>query len=209
MNKAVLSFIGSSLPPADVSGRSVLEVGAIDFNGSARNVLERFEPASYMGVDLYEGKGVDRVVSVSFLVDTFGSESFDVVVSTEMLEHVQDWRWAVSQLKRVTAPRGHLVVTTRSPGFHYHGYPHDFWRFTEADFTHIFSDMEDVRVESDPSEPGVFVSARRPIQFKELSLHGYEVSTSPEPPPGPLLKHVRLSVGRRLKRLGELNGKKR
>lgn len=201
MNPAVLNFVASSLSADDVRGRSVLEVGAADFNGTPRSVLERHEPAKYMGVDLYPGKGVDLVVGVSFLVDRFGPESFDVVVSTEMLEHVQDWRWAVSQLKRVTGPGGRLLVTTRSPGFYYHGYPHDFWRFTEADFAHIFSDFEDVHVEPDPSSPGVFVCARRPRQFVETDLTGYEVATRPEPPLGPLLAHVKVTAGRRIKRL--------
>ena len=134
MNDAVLDFIRSSLPIGEVAGRSVLEVGSLNFNGSARTVLTQHGPSTYVGVDLYPGNGVDRVVSVNFLVDVFGEKAFDVVVSTEMLEHVQDWRWAIAQLKRVTAPGGLLLVTTRSPGFHYHGYPHDFWRFTEGDF---------------------------------------------------------------------------
>lgn len=201
MNDAVLNFIKASIGAADVTGRSVLEVGSLDFNGSARTVLAQWNPATYVGVDMQEGKGVDRVLSVSCLVDTFGERAFDVVVSTEMLEHVQDWRWAISQLKRSTAPGGRLLVTTRSPGFHYHGYPHDFWRFTEDDFRHIFSDMQDVLVASDQSEPGVFVAARRPIEFVELDLLGFEVGTSPEPPPGPLWKHINSSVRNRLRGL--------
>ena len=201
MNDAVLEFLRSAIDPADVTGKSVLEVGSLDFNGSARTVLAEWNPARYLGVDMQKGPGVDRVLSVSYLIDTFGEKAFDVVVSTEMLEHVQDWRWAVSQLKRSTAAGGLLVVTTRSPGFYYHGYPHDFWRFTEADFRHIFSDMQDVAVVSDTFAPGVFVAARRPIVFTELDLQGFDVATSPDPPPGSLWKHVKHSVRNRLRSL--------
>jgi SAM-dependent methyltransferase len=177
----VLNFVTSSVAIDDVAGKSVLEVGSMDVNGSARSVLTPLDPSRYVGIDMVAGRGVDQVMSVSFLTDHFGPEAFDLVVSTEMLEHVQDWRWAVAQLKRVTRSGGCLLVTTRSPGFHYHGYPHDFWRFTVDDFRHIFSDMHDVSVESDESSPGVFVFARRPTEFQELDLSGYEVATSPEP----------------------------
>jgi SAM-dependent methyltransferase len=198
MNQAVLEFLCSVLPRAEVEGRTVLEVGSLDVNGSARSVIESLGPGSYTGVDIQTGRGVDRVVSVSFLVDVFGSEAFDIVVSTEMLEHVQDWRWAVTQLKRVTVPGGRLVLTTRSPGFHHHGYPHDFWRFTEDDIRRIFSDMDDVSVRSDPSSPGVFVSARRPGDLIELDLSPVQVGASPLPPDSPLVPRLQRALTRRI-----------
>jgi len=201
MNHAVLDFISSIVDPADVTDKSVLEVGALDVNGSARSVLSTMAPAAYLGVDMQEGRGVDRVLTVSFLTDLLGAEAFDLVVSTEMLEHVQDWRWAVSQLKRAVKPGGRLLVTTRSPGFYYHGYPHDFWRFTEADFRRIFSDMTDVVIASDPSEPGVFVYARRPLDFTELDLTSIVPATCPDPPLGSLKKHIMVTLRSRLRRL--------
>jgi SAM-dependent methyltransferase len=198
MNQAVLDFLASALDRSAIDGRTVLEVGSLDVNGSARAVIGPLCPSSYTGVDIQAGQGVDRVVSVSFLTDVFGPESFDVVVSTEMLEHVQDWRWGVTQLKRVTVPGGRLVLTTRSPGFHHHGYPHDFWRFTEDDIRRIFADMDDVDVRSDPSSPGVFVSARRPDDLVEIDLSLVHVGTSPPPPDGPLVPRLRRALSRRV-----------
>ena len=197
VNNAVLDFIRTSITAEDVVGRSVLEVGALDVNGSARRVIEPLGPASYVGVDIQEGPGVDRIVSVSFLVDIFGTEAFDIVVATEMLEHVQDWRWAVTQLKRVVAPGGVLLVTTRSPGFHHHGYPHDFWRFTTVDFGRIFADLQESRVVSDPSSPGVFVVGRRPAAFEAVILDDIQIAVSPPPPKGSLAGHARDVIRRR------------
>ena len=91
----------------------------------------------------------------------------------------------------MVAPGGHLLVTTRSPGFYYHGYPHDFWRFTEADFRQIFSDLDDLVVVSDESEPGVFAFGRVPDDFVERSLDDIHPATCPDPPLGSLRVHIR------------------
>jgi SAM-dependent methyltransferase len=169
-NPACLEFIQRVVAPADVAGRSVLEVGAYDVNGSARSVLQPLSPASYVGVDIELGPGVDEIVSVDRLLERFGKEAFDLVVSTELIEHVADWRTAVSNLKGVVCREGSLVMTTRSKGFPYHGYPDDYWRFEAADLRQIFADFHIAALEPDPSEPGVFLKATKPRRFRERRL---------------------------------------
>ena len=171
-----LSFVERHLAGADVSGARVLEVGAADVNGSARKAIEKHTPASYTGVDLAPGPGVDEVVDVGHLVQRFGPESFDVVLSTEMLEHVRNWRAAIRNLKSVVRVGGLLILTTRSVGFHYHGYPYDFWRFEPSDFEAIFADFDIRALETDDADPGVFLAARRresttPVELDDLSIY--------------------------------------
>lgn len=140
----------------------VLEVGSYDVNGSVRELYPSSIAKSYVGVDIAPGPGVDVVWPAERLVERFGLESFDVVVSTEMLEHVADWRLAVAQMKLVLRRGGRLILTTRSPGFGLHGFPADFWRFTPHDMRVIFADLDDVCIEADaPESPGVFVSGRK------------------------------------------------
>lgn len=164
MHKSVLAWVSTVLSAGDVSGKSVLEVGSYDVNGSVRPTLTALGPARYHGVDLTEGPGVDQVVDCTRLVDEFGAGSWDVVVSTEMLEHVRDWRASVRNLIHVVAPGGVLVVTTRSPGFPFHPFPEDHWRYPVAAFERIASNahLEVVDVRADPEAPGVFVKARKP-----------------------------------------------
>lgn len=157
-----VAFATRVITPPDVEGRHVLEVGSYDVNGTLRATIEQFRPASYVGVDLTDGPGVDEVCRAESLLSRFGPGTFDLVVSTEMLEHVRDWRAVVANLKGMLAEDGILVLTTRSPGFPFHGYPVDFWRFSLADMRRIFGDMDIEALEPDtPGSPGVFIRARR------------------------------------------------
>jgi hypothetical protein len=149
---------------------------------------------------------VDRVCDVSELSRTFGGEPFDVVVTTEMLEHVRDWRVAVRNLKAAVAPRGLLLLTTRSLGFPYHDFPGDYWRYEPDDMRWIFRDFEDVRVAADPQHPGVFVRARKPAAFAEADLSGRElfsVVKGGPAPPGAFTDHEARLYGERVMRIGE------
>jgi hypothetical protein len=71
----------------EFNGRSVLEVGSLDVNGSLRPLLEEVCPRTYVGIDIITGPGVDQVCSAEQLIERFGAELFEAVVSTEMLEH--------------------------------------------------------------------------------------------------------------------------
>lgn len=160
--QSCIDFARAALAIADVHDKAVLEVGALDVNGTVRSIVGELGPASYLGVDIEAGAGVDEVVDVHTLVDRFGVGAFDLVISTEMLEHIKDWRSAVENLKDVVRPGGVLLITTRSPGFKYHGYPFDYWRYTVQDMAHLLADFEVEELRDDPMAPGVFVKARRP-----------------------------------------------
>lgn len=163
MHSTVMDFVQQALSATDVAGRNVLEVGSYDVNGSVRPYVLTLDPHQYLGVDQSEGPGVDMVADCVELVSTFGRSSFDVVISTEMLEHVEDWKASIQALVEVVQPGGLLVITTRSPGFQYHPYPDDFWRYTVAQMGDIITraGLEVIMLEADP-HPGVFVKARKP-----------------------------------------------
>jgi SAM-dependent methyltransferase len=165
-------FAARRLERPEVRGRRVIEVGSGNVNGSLRPLLESWEPGEYVGVDVVPGPGVDQVCSAEELVERFGRDRFDLVVSTEMLEHVRDWRRVVSGMKGVLSAGGTLLLTTRSIGFPYHGYPHDFWRYQPEDLRAMFADMEIVVIEEDSVAPGVFCKARKPAAFLEADLSG-------------------------------------
>ena len=163
MHSSVMAWAREALTRDDVAGARVLEVGSRSVNGSVWPVIRVLGPASYVGVDKIPGRGVNRVVDVADLVDRFGVEAFDLVVSTEMLEHVEDWRVAVRQMAAVTRLGGLVVITTRSEGFPYHEHPVDRWRFSVEQMARIVDAVGCAVVDlcPDPEYPGVFVKARR------------------------------------------------
>jgi SAM-dependent methyltransferase len=165
-----LEFGARALRPEEARGRDVLEVGARDVNGSLRAQVESLRPARYVGVDLEAGRGVDVVCDAAAIADRFGESSFDLIVCTELLEHVRDWRGAVQAMERALRPEGVLLLTTRSKGFRYHGYPQDFWRFEPEDLRAVFADLVVELLERDPAAPGVFLKARKPPDFRQTDL---------------------------------------
>ena len=177
-NPSVIDFFIRHCMVNEFRGKRVLEVGSKCVNGSVRPFVERYLfPGEYTGVDIEWGKHVDRVVPVENLVEAFGPDSFDVVISTEVLEHIKDWRAAVDNIKAVVKPGGCVYLTTCSYGFPYHGYPYDFWRYEPHDLRAMMGDFETVASEKDPNYPGVFLKARKPgdyvptVDLSEVALY--------------------------------------
>ena len=154
-NPAVLAYGQRQLGERDVRGKRVIDVGARNVNGSLRPHAEQFGPAGYHGVDIEAGRRGRRGLPGRAPRRALRRrESFDVVICTEVLEHVRDWRAVISNLKQLVAPGGVLLITTRSIGFPYHAFPHDFWRYENDDMRAIFSDFDVENVEDDPGPPG-------------------------------------------------------
>lgn len=177
-NTECVDFVLRALGPDEVRGKRIIEIGSYDVNGSVRAAIEASGAESYLGVDIAPGPSVDVVHDATRLADRFEPASFDIVLSTEVVEHVREWRSIFDGMKGLCAPGGVIVVTTRSPGFGYHAYPHDFWRFTPADMRLIFADFDVEMLESqvDRREPGVFVKARRgdsrpPVDLAPIALN--------------------------------------
>lgn len=85
--------------------------------------------ARYVGVDWTEGPKVDVVAPAEEL--PFEDESFDLLLSTQVLEHVDDPARVVAEALRVLRPGGIAMVSTHGV-VNYHPNPNDHWRWTHT-----------------------------------------------------------------------------
>lgn len=120
-------------------GQRVLDVGSYDVNGCLRPL---FVPQhTYVGLDLEPGPNVDVVAESKYTLRPIESESFDVVVTANMLEHAaMPWK-TVLELYRVLRHGGTLAMTTPWK-LHYHGENHfkDYYRFSHDAMALLFGE---------------------------------------------------------------------
>lgn len=157
MHGSVMAWVGAKVAEHGLAGRSTLEVGSLDVNGSVRGLFA----GAYVGLDMRDGPGVDIVGTADAL--PFGDATFDVVISTEMLEHDPAPWLSLAEMGRVLQPGGHLLLTTRGNGFGLHREPHDFWRFMPDAMPRLaeLASCTPVALATDPEVPGIFIHAVR------------------------------------------------
>jgi predicted SAM-dependent methyltransferase len=115
----------------------VLEVGSLNVNGSVRDILD-----VTVGIDIRAGKGVDLVCSVTDLPKYYPPGSFSACVSTETLEHVEDWRGFVRTTWDMVKEGGWIVMTMASMQKGRHAYPDDYWRMTLDQIKQIYPNAQ-------------------------------------------------------------------
>jgi len=108
-----------ALHPDHFKHGEVLDVGAQDINGTNRWL---FGPAChYMGIDLVAGRNVDIVMPVHHYAAENSPEKFDVIVSTDCLEHDRYWRESLAAMYRLLKVGGLMVFTCAGQGRDEHG----------------------------------------------------------------------------------------
>ena len=174
-NRACIEFGRVVIKKDEVNGKGIIEVGSCDVNGSLRSVIEPLKPRKYVGVDVAEGPGVDQIGDATNLFQHFDFGSFDMLIATEVLEHVKDWRKAITNFKHLIRTGGVLVITVPSIGCGFHGYPEDHWRFQISDMKAIFSDFIIEELWQSPSIEGVFLKAKKPANLMEFDTSNYKL----------------------------------
>lgn len=95
--------------------KKVLDIGSMDINGSNKYL---FRDCEYTGMDLGKEKNVDIVCAIEFFTPT---NKYDVVISTEMLEHAKNWYPALLKMYDVLESGGLLLITAAGEGRSEHG----------------------------------------------------------------------------------------
>lgn len=96
------------------AGAQILDAGC----GSGRNMVDLARHGKVTGVELSEtsvelarARGAGEVLAGSVMDMGFDDATFDLAVSLDVIEHLQDDVGALAELRRVTKPGGALLVT--------------------------------------------------------------------------------------------------
>jgi SAM-dependent methyltransferase len=106
-------------------GDRILDVGSMNVNGSLREAAP--PTASYIGVDVTPGRGVDLVLEDPYRLPFVDAE-FDLIVSASCFEHAEFFWETFLEMCRIVKPTGFIYLSVPSIG-PYHMHPVDCWRF--------------------------------------------------------------------------------
>lgn len=106
-----VSQVREQHPSHFAEGVRVLEYGSRNINGGVRGYFPA--PGEYVGIDYHPGPGVDVEGVAHEYTHPVGE--FDVVITTETLEHDPYWRETLEHAVRNLRSGGLLVMTCAGP----------------------------------------------------------------------------------------------
>lgn len=104
-----------------------------------------------IALDIKKGVGV-RIIGDAQALGIVDA-SFDVVLCTEVLEHLPEPQRAIDEIYRVLVPGGQLLLTTRFL-FPIHDAPHDYFRFTKYGLRHLLRRFEIIELQEETDAVG-------------------------------------------------------
>ena len=131
------------LTPLVEPGLEVLDCGAgigEPHHQTYREIVDSLG-MEYTGTDIAAGRNVDRVADI---YDLPYKQEFDIVISGQLLEHLQQPDVAVKNMHKALKPGGHIILIAP---FVYgeHRYPIDCWRFLPDGMRFLLRDFKDVK----------------------------------------------------------------
>lgn len=143
----------------------VLDIGALDINGNNQVLFDA--DTLYLGLDIAEGRNVDIICPGHEL--GLPDATFDMVISTECLEHDRHWVATLNNAIRLLRPGGMLLMTCATTGRPEHGTrrttPADAPLLAEVDdeWADYYRNLDEHDVRAEIDVPGMF-------QFAEFSI---------------------------------------
>lgn len=103
----------------------------LDFGCGGSPYRSLFPNAEYVRADIEGTPNIDVVIDTSSNESSLpiGDESFDIILSSQVLEHVSRPEAYLQECWRLLRPNGRLILTTHG-FFEDHGCPFDFFRWT-------------------------------------------------------------------------------
>lgn len=132
--------------------RNLLDVGG---KGKPYACFFAGRVANHYVLDVAPAYSVDVVGDARIM--PFSDASMDVVLITQVLEHIPDPIAVIGEIRRVLKPGGTLLLSVPSI-FPQHGSPGDYWRYMPQGLEWILRDFHNVKVEGEAGTlPTIFL----------------------------------------------------
>jgi SAM-dependent methyltransferase len=121
-----------------------------------------------IALDITRGVGVRIIGDAQAL--GIGDATFEVVLCTEVLEHLPEPQRAIDEIFRVLVPGGQLLLTTRFL-FPIHDAPHDYFRFTKYGLRHLLRRFEILELQEETDAVGTLAVLLQRLGMQAETLH--------------------------------------
>jgi ubiquinone/menaquinone biosynthesis C-methylase UbiE len=126
----------------------ILDIGCGD---SPYRVFLKLDQVKYFGIDIVDQDKFDyhneRIVPFDGKKIPFDDKYFDVIICTEVLEHVENFHELIGEMHRVMKIGANGFITVPwSARFHY--IPYDYFRYTPSSLKLMFKEFEYVIIEN-------------------------------------------------------------
>ncbi len=95
---------------------SILDIGS--GSGSNLRLLREMGFINYQGFDLSdlakkfcEEKGLGKVIVGDICKSSIADNSYDIILATDVLEHIEDEKKAIEEIRRILKPQGLAIIT--------------------------------------------------------------------------------------------------
>jgi SAM-dependent methyltransferase len=143
----------------DIEDNTILDVAPEIYDGASSH----FNNTKVFTLDIDPSSGCDYICDLcNNNEDIIPTNSFDLTICTEVLEHTNNPFQAANELIRITKPGGFIAISTPFD-FRIHNPFPDNWRFTEHGLKLLFKGQNIISLEGlqNPSQPRNLM----PIQY--------------------------------------------
>ena len=131
--EVMTAFRKECLAGLESENLTILDLGSQNVNGSYKELFN-CPHWKYIGMDMSPGNNVDLVLEDPYSWKEIESDSVDVLISGQALEHIEFFWITFQEIARVLKPGGLCCIIAPSSG-HEHRYPVDCWRFYPDGFS--------------------------------------------------------------------------
>jgi SAM-dependent methyltransferase len=124
-------FAPGALLQAFVAFEMQAPIAILDYGSGGSPYRSLFPNATYHRADHVDGVHLDFRTDANGRLPEVASQAYDMVLSTQVLEHVSSPRSYIDEAFRVLRPGGMPLLSTHG-AYPDHGCPCDFWRWADG-----------------------------------------------------------------------------